>query len=376
MLPACGNDCRRACSQRIPENEREIIWSQFWSMDYQRRRDFLSYCVSENETQHPKKQKNSTVSRRSKTLHYKIKDLQVCQKFFLHTLGYKGDKVVRCMLGGNKKLGLVAGVGAAPDMRGKHTPANKFPEGYKDRLTDYILSYLSNSPTKSPKGKSRPAKRYLPLGISGKQIFKNWSIKQNEENGVPCSWSYFHQLFKSLNIWAKPPAVIEKIIDKNTGKLVKNVSKKHFQEPSSSVSVQTYQNETWTIPKNLMMVDPVISDRVPAFPTIPQENQRFDKTFNSHLATVESSHKTFDVDVINRPSEHHSSAIKNAIKMPPGNYPVAHPPTVPSHYNVTSIEGIAHNLKQRFLSPASVKPNDAETYIIPDHIHKIAPAMQ
>ncbi len=118
LLPPCQN-CRRQCSNTFTDKQREDIHRDFWTLDFNRRRDFLVHnvvvegkkvCTRRNE------------SRRQISLVWSLGGKVVCKTFFLHTIGYKGDKVVKSALkNANRDGGVV--VGANSDGRAQRTPS-------------------------------------------------------------------------------------------------------------------------------------------------------------------------------------------------------------------------------------------------------------
>ena len=85
--PCLDGQCNRSCKE-VSEERRKNIFEYYWSLDLQRRRDWLVRCVQVM----PVKRKKTTNedSRRSKTYEYFINEgegnKKVCQKFLLNTL--------------------------------------------------------------------------------------------------------------------------------------------------------------------------------------------------------------------------------------------------------------------------------------------------
>lgn len=137
---------------------------------------------------------------RQKTLEYKFKDIIVSKKNFLSTLGYKHDSVIRCLLSSNEK-------NTRKDWsfpRYERTiRTNKLPESYKEKVVKFIESFR---PCPSHyRILHAPNRRYLPPGLTASAIFTQLNQMLASENGKSCSWSYFHNIYKSMNISSSTP---------------------------------------------------------------------------------------------------------------------------------------------------------------------------
>ncbi|XP_045771874.1 uncharacterized protein LOC123871886 [Maniola jurtina] len=195
IKPPCQN-CKKNCKDKIPEIERLSIYNQFWSVDRQRRRDFLSRQVHKTPTSHKTAGPNS---RRRNTLTWTLNDIRVCKTFFLHTLGFSNDEVVvavlrQNLLTGNKN----PKISAAPDPRGRFTPHNAFTEEYQDDMKNFILKF---NPVPSHYNiKHAPNRRYLPIGITFTAIYNEFKLHCLEKNQKVCSWPHFYSMIKQLNL--------------------------------------------------------------------------------------------------------------------------------------------------------------------------------
>ena len=137
-LPPCS--CRAKCSDKFSVEERLSIWEKFWSLSYNRRRDWI--CNNVLEMPKTLRKNDESKSRRTYSLVWKFGETQVCKHFFLSSLGFKCDKVVRSALSCRNAVpftGVI--VGAYGDKRGYHEPPNKFSEQYRKQVVDYIESF-------------------------------------------------------------------------------------------------------------------------------------------------------------------------------------------------------------------------------------------
>lgn len=200
MKPPCSN-CIKSCSNHIDELKRETIHEQFWSMDRQRRRDFLSRQVEKLPTALKTAGPNS---RRHNTLIWRLDDKIVCKKFFLSTLGYTNDEAVQAVLKANTtSQNLDPKIAAAPDPRGRHPSSTAFSASYQDKMKNFILKY---KPIYSHYNiQHAPNRRYLPIGVTFSLIFQDFKRYCVEESMEQCSWSHFHKMIKEMNISTAEP---------------------------------------------------------------------------------------------------------------------------------------------------------------------------
>lgn len=155
IRPCC--DCQKKCAINVPQTERESIYDQFWSMDRQRRRNFLSRQVQQLPT---KIKTTGSSTRRHNTLIWTLNDFKVCKTFFLNTLGFTNDEAVQAVLKANVlSKNKNTTVSAAPDLRGRHPSATAFSKEYTDEMRNFILKY---NPLPSHYNlKHAPNRRYL-----------------------------------------------------------------------------------------------------------------------------------------------------------------------------------------------------------------------
>ncbi|KAL4710145.1 hypothetical protein ACJJTC_006442 [Scirpophaga incertulas] len=151
ILAPC--QCAKECSGKITQLEREEIWRQFWNMDRQRRRDFISRQVERVPTMRTKRK-----SRRTNTLKWSLNKIAVCKIFFLHTLGFNNDEVVQSVMKSNYLIGNKhPHISAAPDSRGRRKTycvfriiSKEYGKVHTQIQTRFFsLQYKSCTPTES-----------------------------------------------------------------------------------------------------------------------------------------------------------------------------------------------------------------------------------
>ena len=169
-------------------------------MSYDHRRDWLVHNVDEE-----KKRSFTTPnrgSRRECTLKWRFGSTQVCKCFFLHTIGYHGDQVVKSALKNIRKDGGVV-VGAHGDRRGQHVPQNKFDEGYRKHVIDHIESFRPQ--VSHYRRDHAPNRRYLPSDLSICSMHQVFNESQQASGQDQCSFQYYYKVFSSMNISFSSP---------------------------------------------------------------------------------------------------------------------------------------------------------------------------
>lgn len=87
LRPPC--DCRQKCAPKLPQRRRIAIWLDFWSHDYNGRKQIIHQLVQSSSK---KTTTSQTSSRQQSLIYHHIDDagerVQVCKVFFLATIGY------------------------------------------------------------------------------------------------------------------------------------------------------------------------------------------------------------------------------------------------------------------------------------------------
>ena len=177
MLPPCSATCRRKCSQKISASRRADIHKQFWMNLYDARRMWMYNHLHRVPVQRrrPAAAGEDISRRQPRESSYLFKlpaedgsDVFVCKTFFLHTLGYKSDKVLTCLM-----HSCAANVlSPAPSKRGKHKPSNAVDETV---IVSHINSF--NPQISHYRRKHAPRRRYLAPEITVKSMFADFISK-------------------------------------------------------------------------------------------------------------------------------------------------------------------------------------------------------
>ncbi|KAL4702966.1 hypothetical protein ACJJTC_008744 [Scirpophaga incertulas] len=202
MGAACKDKCIRQCTFNITEEERRTIWQNYWNLDVQRRRDFISRNVENNK----KATRYSNSTKRNHTYVYKLLDRRVCKTMFIHTLGYTNDQAVSAVMRANFKMcktSVSAKISAAPDMRGRHNPKHALSADYVEEIDSFIE--LFHPTTSHYRLEHAPNRRYLPSGLTLSRMFIFLKSHLQRKGLNSCSWATFHKRIKLKNISTQLP---------------------------------------------------------------------------------------------------------------------------------------------------------------------------
>lgn len=166
--------CRMRCGEKISKDQRSALNNRYWSSGYIEQRAIILQHV--DEVQIKRRRANTDgVPVKSRTFEYNIMDeqnikIQVCQGYFLNTLGYEHSctyVIYRCFDKSEDDVLL-------PDRRGKKTKENKIREDMKEDIFSY-------HPTISHyRREHAPNVLYLPSDITITGMFKSWKEKREE----------------------------------------------------------------------------------------------------------------------------------------------------------------------------------------------------
>ncbi|CAG4958976.1 unnamed protein product [Parnassius apollo] len=138
LKPGCGDKCRLKCTFKINEQQRLVIFKNFWILgDSNRQRDFVKNAMKEVK---PKYSLHNAQSKRSINAAYHLTVdgiiIRVCKKFFMHTLDI-GHSFRTTACKKTTSSGIVL-----EDLRGKHNKKGKLlPVFVKDGVREHLNSY-------------------------------------------------------------------------------------------------------------------------------------------------------------------------------------------------------------------------------------------
>lgn len=175
----CDDNCKLSCKNRILEERRQIIHSNFWSPSktVDIRRQYIASIV----TQVPiKRRREKTGERRGKRIFTNCYSFEtegtkeiVCKRFFLNTLSIS-QQTVDTAIKKKKEGGIVT-----PDKRGRHQPVNKISED----VPQNVRNHISKFPTyESHYSRERTKKKYLGNHLNISRMYRLY-LEECSESG-------------------------------------------------------------------------------------------------------------------------------------------------------------------------------------------------
>ena len=192
--------CRLKCTDKLTNDNRELINRQYWERSFGERRTWLDahiniYDVKRrrltgNVDKEPLRQHSLTY-----TLPKGTTKTPVCKQMFLRTLGVKTDGIVtefvKC-----KNRAAAESVMPTSDRRGKASPPNKVDHVI---IRDHINSF--HPQVSHYNIQHTPNRRYLDPGLTITSMWKDFQEKHN----IPVSYELYRQTFYSENISFSQP---------------------------------------------------------------------------------------------------------------------------------------------------------------------------
>ena len=187
VLPGCSpNLCKQKCSSKISEIRRKWLNREFWSKSYDDRKKWIAACCERTNMEKTNTKKRSNIC-------YKLRNgfgelIQVCQKFFLSTLGKKErrDRLIRTALNTITE----GEIFPSSSKRGKHAKRQVYD---RDTIKKHILSY--NPQISHYRRMHAPNRLYLTSDITIRSMYENF-IEGNEW----VSYSVYLKVVKEMKI--------------------------------------------------------------------------------------------------------------------------------------------------------------------------------
>ncbi|XP_059179519.1 uncharacterized protein LOC131958471 [Physella acuta] len=235
VKPVDCSKCKFNCPSRVSEEEREILFKEYWSLDtFKEKVNFISSCVHEFTPLRP------VSGRRAYSRRYMLKnngkEERVCKEFFVTTFDISESTIVTYM---SKKR---KGPEAIADMRGKQTPSNKTPQTTVRLIREHILAQigLHGEFTRSPNDDMRNVKR----------LYKNYQSECEGDGIKPASISVYRKVFTEMHKDKTDSPVVlppENILAHNPKRRAKTPKKhegNHFMLGDDSAQSSISENES------------------------------------------------------------------------------------------------------------------------------------
>lgn len=139
LLPPCNEQkCRFKCPSKISEEDRERIFSNFWSLsNLQRQRDFL-LANMESITPQYRYTRDDSHRRLNNAFYFNVENVthRVCKLFFKNSLAIS-DRPIRTVI--EKKTIFPGGI-ITEDRRGRHGKHYHIDDAIKNTIREHIQS--------------------------------------------------------------------------------------------------------------------------------------------------------------------------------------------------------------------------------------------
>lgn len=203
----CDSKCPKNCSEKIPENNRLTIHSQFWNssnMENQKRQ-FIISCIEEVPVQRVRLRNGNREGRRKISLKYFFTingvKIPVCRKFFLNTLSISQTKI-RTALNKRQSGGVIQA-----DLRGKHEPINKISLHFKNLIREHIQKFPC---VESHYSRNKSQRKYLGTNLNISRMY-NLFHEDCEDKGfskedIPKCWLYADIFNSEFNLSFSSPS--------------------------------------------------------------------------------------------------------------------------------------------------------------------------
>lgn len=207
LKDACNN-CRMKCPEKINNDERKLIFDEYWSLgDINRQRDFISKHISvDKKTQTRKRRKldngqadasdteqldSNSSSRRTFTHTYYLQKngfkVKVCKIFFLNTLSISAQ-VVKTVISKTGSTGIVS-----EDRRGTVCKNSLVDESIKQTVRDHINSFET---VESHYCRQKSFRKYLPPTLNLCKMFTLYlEYCQDHNIAHPASEAMYRVIF-------------------------------------------------------------------------------------------------------------------------------------------------------------------------------------
>lgn len=192
LLPPCNDKCKLKCPTKITEDQRNLIFKDYWSLgDLQRQRDFLLSSISEIRPLYRYVRENRTRERSHNNAYYfeiNHQKIRVCKTFFKATLSIS-DRPIRTIL--QKRTHFTNNIISA-ECRGKHGKHFKIDEKVKNGVRAHI-----NSIPRIPSHycRARTSREYIEGGKSLADIHRDYEQMCKDNNQQAANYMMFSRIF-------------------------------------------------------------------------------------------------------------------------------------------------------------------------------------
>lgn len=190
--------CPLKCHEYFTADELKEMFDNFWKMDLQNKRQYLSQLVEETTVKRVRTK--SAQSRRSLTrYYYLIKDStqkkKVCRSFFMEVFKVSSN-FIRTVCKKRLKSGIIE-----KDLRGKRPPSNKRPTAVRNLIKNHINLF------RRPQNNGKIGDReYLPSCLTLKSMYDSYVTECEKKDVQPEKyWLYADVFHKDFNLHFRKP---------------------------------------------------------------------------------------------------------------------------------------------------------------------------
>ncbi|XP_062530462.1 uncharacterized protein LOC105841614 [Bombyx mori] len=196
LKPTCNDKCKLKCFNKISEEKRQIIFSNYWKMaDLEKQRQFINKYVKAIKPKYRYIREGSTRKDYNHAFYFEVdkEDIRVCKTFFKNTLGIS-DRPIRTVI---YMQNSVVGGFLAGDNRGRHGNYNKLDSTVIERIKEHINSIPR---IESHYCRATTSREYIEGGLSIAQLHRDYVEKcraetyDNAEDKQPLEDKYFSHL--------------------------------------------------------------------------------------------------------------------------------------------------------------------------------------
>lgn len=187
---------KRQCATLFTMEERSSLHKQFWDLNREAQKIWLLNAVHEKRVSRKVEGSRRNFSRvytfPKENEENTIKKIQVCQHYFLCTLGYKSTSVIDHLLKHAKNEHGIPTMFPKEDGRGKHVPKNK-------KNTYLIKAHIKSYDPKPShyRREHAPKRLYLPPDLTIKAMHENYNSNHENEK---ISYELYRKVLDEMNI--------------------------------------------------------------------------------------------------------------------------------------------------------------------------------
>lgn len=189
MKPPCTDKCSKKCTSKIEESARIEVNARYRNFDWESRGLFIKGLVKPRDVQ-TRTKPDAEEKRRNISYRYNLiinrEKIEVCQTYFLTTLGYNPAN------NGHLHMVLSKAVHEQKDKRGTHQRVETID---KTTIREHIQTF--NSTISHYRREHAPNRLYLPSDISVKLMYQMF-MEQNPTLKV--SLETYRKVVKDMNI--------------------------------------------------------------------------------------------------------------------------------------------------------------------------------